>query len=194
MVVKLPANGCAQVNGRDPPAPDVTVYAAASLQNALTEIGRKYEEANPKTKVLFWVRFLRSIGQENRSGRARRRLHLGLGEVDAVPGEATKGSLRPEQGPASEWLICVVPFDSELKLNGPEDLANVSRIAIGDPAQAPAGEYAMEALKKLGSGRNWTTESGWFSDPTCALPSPGSNRKRYRPGLYTRAMPRHQPR
>jgi molybdate transport system substrate-binding protein len=139
-----------QVKGQDASAPNVTVYAAASLQNALTQIGRKYEEANPKTKVLFSFDSSGALARKIEAGApadvyisASEKWMQCLVKQQKVPSDQTKVLLRNR-------LICVVPFDSELKLKGPEDLANVSRIAIGDPVQAPAGEYAMEALKKLG--------------------------------------------
>ena len=139
-----------QVKGQDATAPNVTVYAAGSLQNALTEIGRKYEEANPKTKVLFSF---------DSSGALARKI-----EADAPADVYISASekwmqylVKEQKVPSAQAkvllgnrLICVVPIDSELELKRPEDLAKVRRIAIGDPAQAPAGEYAREALKKIG--------------------------------------------
>ena len=139
-----------QVKGEDAAAPNVTVYAAASLQNALTEIGRKYEEANPKTRVLFSFDSSGALARKIEADApadvyisASEKWMQYLVKQQKIPSAETKVLLRNR-------LICVVPADSELKLKGPADLANVSRIAMGDPAQAPAGEYAMEALKKLG--------------------------------------------
>jgi molybdate transport system substrate-binding protein len=45
-----------------------------------------------------------------------------------------------------------VPYDSTLKLNGPEDLVSddVVRIAVGDPETVPAGDYARQYLRRDG--------------------------------------------
>ena len=49
-------------------------------------------------------------------------------------------------------LVCVVKAPSPLRPAAPGDLtgAALERIAIADPAHAPAGLYAAEALKSLG--------------------------------------------
>ena len=139
-----------QAKGREAAASDVTVYAAASLQAALTEIGHRYEEAHPGTKVFFGFDSSGALARKIEAGApvdvyisASEKWMQYLVKQQKVPSDQSKVLLRNR-------LICVIPVDSDLKLKGAEDLVGVSRIAIGDPAQAPAGEYAMEALKKLG--------------------------------------------
>jgi molybdate transport system substrate-binding protein len=128
----------------------VTVYAAASLQTALTEIGRKFEETHPGTRVLFGFDSSGSLARKIEAGApadvyisASEKWMQYLVKQQKVPSDQTKVLL-------GNRLICAVPVDSGLKLKGAEDLAKVSRIAMGDPSQAPVGEYTMEALKTLG--------------------------------------------
>ena len=134
----------------EPVVRNVTVYAAASLQEALTEIGRKYEASHAGTKILFSFDASGSLAKKIDEGApadvfvsASDEWMRYLVKQGKVPADQSKVLL-------NNRLVCVVPSDSELKLKGPGDLAGVNRIAIGDPAQVPAGEYAVEALKKLG--------------------------------------------
>lgn len=48
-------------------------------------------------------------------------------------------------------LVLAVEKDSEARVETPEDIARLfRRIAVGDPLSVPAGQYAKEALEKLG--------------------------------------------
>ena len=49
---------------------------------------------------------------------------------------------------AHNTLVFVGPPD--ISCSGPEDLSRLNRIAIGNPASVPAGQYARQALEKLG--------------------------------------------
>lgn len=49
---------------------------------------------------------------------------------------------------ARNRLVFVGPRDAPC--SGPEDLRRLKRIAIGNPVSVPAGQYAHQALKKLG--------------------------------------------
>jgi len=48
------------------------------------------------------------------------------------------------------WNEIVVIGDPALKVSSMNDLARLGRIALGNPNSAPAGEMAMEAIKKAG--------------------------------------------
>jgi molybdate transport system substrate-binding protein len=49
-------------------------------------------------------------------------------------------------------LAVIVPRDARVPIQGPRDLASpaVRRIAIGDPAAVPAGQYARQYLERAG--------------------------------------------
>jgi len=50
----------------------------------------------------------------------------------------------------SNTLVIIVPSDSNLKINGPADLASnaISTIAVAEPQSVPAGIYAKEYLRR----------------------------------------------
>ena len=47
-------------------------------------------------------------------------------------------------------IVLIVPPGNENELETFEDIEKVNRIALGDPASVPAGQYAREALTSLG--------------------------------------------
>jgi len=51
---------------------------------------------------------------------------------------------------AETGLACVVPENSTMICSTPADLAQLGRIAVGDPFHVPAGKYAEQALSSLG--------------------------------------------
>ena len=46
-------------------------------------------------------------------------------------------------------IVLIVPENNSKEINGFEDILKAERIALGDPANVPAGQYAKEALTNL---------------------------------------------
>jgi molybdate transport system substrate-binding protein len=46
-------------------------------------------------------------------------------------------------------IVVIIPKDSNIEINNFEDLVKAEKIAIGDPASVPAGQYAKELLTSL---------------------------------------------
>ena len=133
-------------------AADLTVSAAASLTNALRELGPGFEASHPGTTVVFNfaasdalvaqivqgapVDVFVSADQQARDRAEAQRL--------LVPG--TRRIV------VSNALVMITPGDSTLGLKALADLqgAGVKRIAIGNPASVPAGRYARAALDAAG--------------------------------------------
>lgn len=127
----------------------LVAYAAASLQNSITEIARLLRRAEG-----IEVEFVYAS-----SGALARRVAAGA-PADAFLSANSewmdylekKGHLAPgtRRAFALNSLVCVVPAKGRARLKRPEDLLGASRIGLGDPAHVPAGRYAREALRRLG--------------------------------------------
>ena len=132
----------------------VTVFAAASLTNALQDIGQAYE-TKTGTKIVF------SFAA---SSQLARQIELGGGadvffSADAVWMDYLAGRNLLNAGSRinllGNQLVLIAPKDSTVSLRiAPEfPLAKAlgnGRLAIGDPDTVPAGRYARSALTLLG--------------------------------------------
>lgn len=130
------------------------VFAAASLTDVLTAIGKDYEAETGKKVVLSFA---------SSSVLAR--------QIEASPGAdiffsadeewmdylATRGLIKPESRSdlLGNELVLVAPASSTLELKIAQnfpllDALNGGRLAIGDPDSVPAGKYGRSALTSLG--------------------------------------------
>jgi molybdate transport system substrate-binding protein len=132
-------------------AAELTVHAAASLTDAMKEIGAAYEkESGDKLQFNFGASstlarqieegapadvFL-SADEAKMDGLQKKRLLLG----------GTRRSF------LSNSLVIVVAADASVVPKSASDLtkAEYKKIALGEPATVPAGIYAREYLEKLG--------------------------------------------
>jgi len=132
---------------------EIYVPAAASLDDAMTDLGERFERARGgRVRVRF---------DFASSGLLRKKIEAGVSadafvsastqHVDALAdaGYVAAGTRRDL---LTNTLVCVVRASSDLSLAGPDHLAGaaVERIAIGNPSHVPAGMYAAQALRKLG--------------------------------------------
>lgn len=129
----------------------ITVSAAASLQDAFREIGQQYE-ARTGTRINF------NFGA---SGALQKQIEAGAPvDVFASAGRTQMEWLASQEliAPASRrdfarnTLVLIVPADQASPLKDFADLASaaVRRVAIGNPKTVPAGQYAQQALTRLG--------------------------------------------
>lgn len=129
-------------------AGEVSVFAAASLTDALKEIGVAYEKGGGD-HVVFNFAASNLLGRQIAEG-APADLFLSADEATMdrlergghmLPG--TRKSL------LSNRLVVVVPFDSNLEIRTIADLAGprVRALAIAEPQTVPAGIYAKEYLQ-----------------------------------------------
>jgi molybdate transport system substrate-binding protein len=133
-------------------AQELTVSAAASLTNAFPEIGKRFEQQHPGTKVIFNFAASGPLLQQIAQGAPV--------DVFASADQKTmdqaqeKGLIVPASRKdfVSNSLVLIVPQDSKLAPSGLKDLASaaVKRVALGNPANVPAGRYAEKALAKAG--------------------------------------------
>jgi molybdate transport system substrate-binding protein len=130
-------------------AAEVNVYAAASLSDALTEIAAIYEKQS-SDKILF------NFGASSLLARqitehAPANIFLSADEAK-MDDLQKKGFLRTDtrRDLLSNSLVIVVPGDSKLAIDSPEQLVDkAEKIAVADPRAVPAGIYTKEYLSKL---------------------------------------------
>lgn len=131
----------------------LTVSAAASLKDSLTEITRLYSQNNPKATIRNNFASSGALQQQIENG----------APVDVFFAAANKQMdalekknlilIDTRRNLLSNRLVLIVPNSSNG--NGFASLENltnldIQRIAIGDPRTVPVGQYAKQALKKSG--------------------------------------------
>jgi molybdate transport system substrate-binding protein len=132
-------------------AAEVSIFAAASLKEALTEIGEGYERESGD-KLVFNFGASSTLARQIEEG-APADLFFSADEakIDALE---KKGLLLPgtRHSLLSNSLVIVVAADAKMTLKSAADLAkpDVRKLALAEPATVPAGIYAREYLAKLG--------------------------------------------
>jgi molybdate transport system substrate-binding protein len=132
-------------------AADLVVFAAASLTDALQEIGGAYEKETGR-HVVFNLGASNLLARQIREG-APADLFLSADEekMDRLEEE---GLLLPgtRRSVLSNTLAVVVPRGSRLRPAGPQDLASpaVRTLVLAEPFSVPAGIYAKKYLRAKG--------------------------------------------
>jgi len=133
-------------------AADVTISAAASLNNAFRELAGAWETAHPGDKVL--LNFAASDTLVQQAAKGAPVDVLATADEDSMDkAEAQKllaaGSRRVF---ARNSLVLIAPSASMLAVRELNELRQpaVRRLATGNPASVPVGRYTREALEKAG--------------------------------------------
>lgn len=140
--------GCSEKEG----AVTLKVSAASSLTDVLEDINNLYEEKHPNVTI---------EPNFNSSGALQTQIEQGAPcDVFISAGGKQMDNLKnggliledTRKDLLNNKVVLIVPNDSTLGLTSLNGLtgANVSKIAIGDPASVPAGTYAKKALEQLG--------------------------------------------
>ena len=132
-------------------AGEITVFAAASLSDALRELAAMHQKANGDTVRL-------NLGASSLLARQIKEgapADLFLSADEAKMDDLARAGLidaTSRRSLLSNSLVIVVAADSKLKLASAQDLASaeVHRLAVAEPETVPAGIYAREYLQKLG--------------------------------------------
>jgi len=131
-------------------ADDVTVFAAASLTNALKDIGATYEKETG-TKIIFNFAASNTLAMQVKAG-APADLFFSADEPK-MDGLAKEGDIdaSTRKDLLSNSLVIIVPIDSTAKLTAAAQLADpqFKKIALGDVRSVPAGIYAKAYLQKI---------------------------------------------
>jgi len=135
-------------------AADVTVFAAASLTDALTEIGNSYQQKTGHTAAISFAASSVLARQIESSEGADVFISADPEWMDYLQkrGLIQSGTRRNLLG---SHLVLIAPADSKLSLRiAPHfDIAGAlagGRLSVADPDSVPAGKYAKASLTTLG--------------------------------------------
>jgi molybdate transport system substrate-binding protein len=151
----------------------ITVFAAASTTNAITDIAKLFQE---KTKVQVKHSFASSstLARQIAQG-APADVYLSA-NPKWMNYLAEKKAIEPESrfDLLGNRIVLIAPKDSTLSVTITPglDLAALlgnEKIAMGDPAHVPAGMYAKAALEKLGMWKNVAAKVARSKDVRAAL-------------------------
>lgn len=131
---------------------DLVVAAAASLQDCLVDIARHYATVDPSVRLVF---------NFASSGTLQAQIEEGAPVdvfISAAPHQVQvlndSGLILSDsiQTIAGNSLVLIIPAKSNLEIQAIADLSDmdVTRLAIGDPASVPAGNYAQQVLGYFG--------------------------------------------
>lgn len=130
---------------------ELSVFAAISLTDALSEIGTAFSTENG-VKVYYNFAASTTLQRQLEKG-APADVFISASPRQLIPLEAN-GLLEVEsrRNLLTNRLVLVSDDESEISVETPVDLAvsQISRIAIGHPSIVPAGAYAKEALTHFG--------------------------------------------
>jgi molybdate transport system substrate-binding protein len=135
----------------------LTVFAAASMKNAVDDINAAFSKTNSNIKVVSSYAASSALAKQIESGApADLFASADLEWMDYV---AKKDLIKPETRVSllGNRLVLIAPKDSKIDnvtIGQGFDLAKLAgdgRIATGDVKAVPVGKYAKAALEKLGS-------------------------------------------
>lgn len=128
---------------------ELTVSAATSLQPALTDIKKLFEERYPDVEIIFNFGASGSLQQQIAQG-APVDFFFSAAEnhFDTL---VEKGLIDQEKRVdlIGNEMVLVVPKKSDKEIEAFEDLMKAEKISIGIPEAVPAGKYAKEILEHL---------------------------------------------
>ncbi len=131
---------------------ELTVSAAASLTNAFTELGTKFESLHPGTKIIFNFAASGALLQQIEQGAP---VDVFASADQKTMNQAKEKKLILDDSRkdfVSNSLVLIVPAASKLSIKSAQDLTqkDVSKIALGKPETVPVGRYTQEALTNEG--------------------------------------------
>jgi len=133
-------------------AVEINISAAVSLKDALSKIQKNYQAKYPNVKLVYNLGASGSLQKQIEQG-APADIFISaapkqMNELEAknLMDKATRKNL------VENKLVVVVPKDSKLNITKYEDVTQeaMQKLALGETATVPAGQYAQQALQKLG--------------------------------------------
>lgn len=128
---------------------ELTVSAAASLQDALEDLKTTYEKEHSNVTITYNFGGSGALQQQISQG-APVDLFFSAAE-DKFDQLVDEGLIEESQGVdlLANDLVLVVPKDNAAGIESFEDLTKATKIALGTPESVPAGQYGVETLKTL---------------------------------------------
>lgn len=128
---------------------ELTISAAASLQESLEELQKIYEKEHPSIKITYNFGGSGALQQQIVKG-APVDLFFSAAE-DKFDELVNEGLIDKTQGTdlLANELVLVVPTENEKQIQSFEDLKKADKIALGTPETVPAGQYGVESLQNM---------------------------------------------
>ncbi|RLQ97349.1 molybdate ABC transporter substrate-binding protein [Falsibacillus albus] len=128
----------------------ITISAAASLNDVLSELADDYEESHPDQKVQLNFGGSGALSQQIIHG-APVDVFISAAE-EPISMIQQKGLMKKKSILFNNQLVLIIPTNSTVGISDFKDLTagEVKKIAVGTPKAVPAGTYAKETLTSLG--------------------------------------------
>lgn len=133
-------------------ADDLLVAAAASLTNAFTELGVKFQQAHPGTSVLNSFAASDPLAQQVIQGAPID--VFASADQKAMDKAVEAGNI--VEGTRRDFVrnevVLIVPADDRIGIESVDDLTGgkATRVALGNPATVPVGRYTKASLEQSG--------------------------------------------
>jgi molybdate transport system substrate-binding protein len=125
----------------------LTVFAAASLTDAFTEIGAAFEAANPGVTVVFNFAGSQALRTQIEEGAvADVFASANTKEMDTLATASMVGEAPPF---VNNLLTIIVPPDNPVGLSTPQDLTRAGLKLVLAAEEVPVGKYPRQVLDKL---------------------------------------------
>lgn len=129
---------------------ELTISAAASLQDALTDIQKSFEKEHENINLSFNFGGSGALQQQISQG-APADIFFSAAE-DKFQKLVDDGIIDENNGTdlVGNGLVLVTPKGADTGINTFEDLTKADKIALGIPESVPAGQYGKDSLESLG--------------------------------------------
>ena len=148
-IILVVITGCAPKQNTPEKDVELTISAAASLQDALTEVAGDFSKKNKQIKINYNFGASGALQQQISQG-APVDLFFSAAE-DKFDKLVTDGLIEEKNGTdlVRNELVLVAPKESTKGIQAFEDLTKADKLSIGTPESVPAGAYGKEVLEKL---------------------------------------------
>ncbi|MGG0790631.1 molybdate ABC transporter substrate-binding protein [Peribacillus simplex] len=128
---------------------ELTISAAASLQDSLNDIKKSFEKENANVKVHYNFGASGALQQQISQG-APVDLFFSAAE-DKFEKLVAEDLIEENNGIdlVGNELVLVVPKESDKEIKRIDDITKATKISIGTPESVPAGQYAKQTLENL---------------------------------------------
>lgn len=142
---------CSPVSNSTAKEPQLTVFAAASLSEAFSEIGTAFEAEHPDTKVTFNFAGSQQLVQQIAQG-APADIFASANEAQ-MNKAVDSGLVNPSAVKifAQNRLVIVTPQDNPAEIQSLEDFAKLGLKLVFAAKEVPAGAYALQVLQNAQS-------------------------------------------
>ena len=145
---------------------EVYIVAAASMTDAIQEIGANYEKEHPEVKLMYNFGSSGALQTQIEQGApadvfisaAQKQMNV-LSEKNLIDKSTRKDLLENK-------VVLIVPKESNLSLDNFSDVGTdkINKIALGEPKAVPVGQYSEEIFKNLNILENVIPKAVYASD------------------------------